>query len=53
MTLLQPMRRAALESAKERFAQVAGAAGYLDLLGLQRRSTAMLKLVNKISTEET
>jgi hypothetical protein len=50
---MQAMRRAAVESVKERFAQASGTAGYLDALGLQAGPTATAKPVNEISAEET
>jgi hypothetical protein len=50
---MQAMRRAAVESVKERFAQAAGTAGYLDALGLQAGPAATAKPVNEISAEET
>lgn len=52
-TGMQPMRKAAVESVKERFAQAAGTAGYLDALGLQAGPIATEKPVNEISVEET
>ena len=50
---LQAMRREAVESVKERFAQAAGTAGYLDALGLRAGPTATVKPINEISAEET
>jgi hypothetical protein len=52
-TGMQVMRRAAMESVKERFAQAAGTAGYLDALGLRAGPTATAKPINEISAEET
>ncbi|MCU0926884.1 MAG: glycosyltransferase [Hydrogenophaga sp.] len=49
---MRAMRRAAVESVKERFAQAAGTAGYLDGLDLKACPTAMMKPVNEISAEE-
>lgn len=50
---MQAMRQEAVESFKDRFAQAAGTAGYLDALGLQAGPTATVKPVNEISAEET
>lgn len=48
---MQVMRLAAVESVKERFAQAAGTAGYLDALGLQVGPAATVKSVNEVSAE--
>lgn len=52
-TGMQVMRRAAMESVKERFAHASGTVGYLDALGLQAGVTATVKPVSEISAEET
>jgi glycosyltransferase involved in cell wall biosynthesis len=49
----QAMKRAAMESVNERFAQAGGTAGYLDALGLQTGPTTAAKKVKEISAEET
>lgn len=51
-TGMQAMRREAVESVKERFAQAAGTAGYLDALGLQAGPTTTVKPVNEVSAQE-
>ncbi len=50
---IQTMRRAALDSGTGQFAQAAGTAGYLDVLGLQRRHAGPVRRVNEIPEGET